>query len=499
MIQVSSHVYTGTEEAKAPEHSAESSSRAGEIKSKKEKKGGALGVFAKILAGLTAANTKTIQTGQTETGEAKDPALKAENLRRKPEKTGFGSEKAEAGTAAEKKKSALTRPSAGEDSGEDSGKEMFPAELLLPGERPGENKTESFRELSAEISLEEAEGGIKAAGSGESGPLQNRKTGNRPEFEGDPRIKAVDADPASVLLQGTMAEFDSIPKPGGKKLDSSRARTREDAGDPEGIARRARGPELFRFSGESKTGLVDIIGRDKTGSGRTAESRDKRQGKAAVKVQDLRSPDEKTNAGPAGASQNPVKAGDDSSGIPFEFRGDGMQPASRETASAGEAASGWEGRSAQSLSEFLARELHQNLNGDIVRQAHLALRDGNTGSLRLSLKPESLGNVKIRLEMSENKITGRIIVESEEAFRAFTQEIHALEEAFRESGYDAANLEMSLAGNGAGEAGGEGQGEEASSPFHAQAAALRYESAGENRINSAGSVIWQDMQVNVLV
>ncbi|MDR1446139.1 MAG: flagellar hook-length control protein FliK [Treponema sp.] len=495
MIQVSSHVevYTGTEEAKAPEHSAESLSWAGKIKSKQEKKGGAPGVFAKILAGLTAANTKTIQTGHTETGEAKDSAVKAESLRRKPGKAGFGSEKTEAETAAEKKKPALTRPSAGED----SGKEMFPAEFLLPGD----NKTESFRELSGEPSVEEAGGGIKTAESGESGLLQNRKTGNRPEAEGDPRIKAVTIDPGSVPVQGTAVEFDSAPKPNEKKFDFSRAKTREDTGgySPEGIARRARGPELFRFSGESKAGLVDIIGQDKTHPGKATESREKRQSKAALKVQDLRRGDEKTNADPAGAFQNPVKAADDSSGIPFEFRGDGMQRASQETAPAGEAASSWEGRSAQSLSEFLARELHQNLNGDIVRQAHLVLRDDSTGSLRLSLKPESLGNVKIRLEMSENKITGRIIVESEEAFRAFTQEIHALEEAFRESGYDAANLEMSLAGNGAGEAGGEGQGEEASSLFHAQAAALRYESAGENRINSAGSVIWQDMQVNVLV
>jgi hypothetical protein len=499
LIQISSHVemYAGTEEAKAPEHSAESSSRAGEIKSKKEKKGGALGVFAKILAGLTAANTKTIQTGQAETGEAKDLAVKAESLRRNSGKAGFGSEKTEAETAAEKKKSAFIR----RPGSEDSGKEMFPAELLLPLEGPGENKTESFREVSGELSVEEAEGGIKAAGSGESGLLQNRKAGNVPEAEGDPRVNPAAVDPGFVPVQGTVAEFDPTPKANGKKLDSSRARTKEDTGEyfPEGIARRARGPELFRFSGESKAGLVDIIGRDKTRPGEAVESRARRQGKAAVKVQDLRSLDEKTNADPAGAFQNPVKAADNSSGISFEFRGDGMQFASRETASLGEAVSSPEGRPAQSLSEFLARELHQNLNGDIVRQAHLVLRDGSTGSLRLSLKPESLGNVKIRLEMSENKITGRIIVESEEAFRAFTQEIHALEEAFRESGYDAANLEMSLAGNGAGEAGGEGQGEEASSLFHSQTAALRYESAGENRINSAGSVIWQDMQVNVLV
>ncbi|MDR1047409.1 MAG: hypothetical protein LBL64_06515, partial [Treponema sp.] len=153
-------MYTGTEEAKAPEHSAESSSPAGEIKSKKEKKGGALGVFAKILAGLTAANTKTIQTGQTETGEAGDLAVKAESLPRKQGKAGFGSEKIEAETVAEKKRLALTGRSGNENSGEDSGKEMFPAELLLPREGLEENKTESFREVSGEISVEEAEGGI---------------------------------------------------------------------------------------------------------------------------------------------------------------------------------------------------------------------------------------------------------------------------------------------------------------------------------------------------
>jgi hypothetical protein len=66
------------------------------------------------------------------------------------------------------------------------------------------------------------------------------------------------------------------------------------------------------------------------------------------------------------------------------------------------------------------------------------------------LKPESLGNVKIRLEMAENKITGHITVESEEALRAFEKEITSLEKAFVESGFEGASLEMSLAGNGGG-------------------------------------------------
>ncbi|GHU38845.1 hypothetical protein FACS1894190_01380 [Spirochaetia bacterium] len=94
------------------------------------------------------------------------------------------------------------------------------------------------------------------------------------------------------------------------------------------------------------------------------------------------------------------------------------------------------------LENFLARELHQNLNGDIVRQASVMLREGGSGTIRLSLKPESLGNVKIMLEMSENKIQGHITVESNEAMKAFTQELKALEQTFRDNGYENATLTL---------------------------------------------------------
>jgi flagellar hook-length control protein FliK len=103
-------------------------------------------------------------------------------------------------------------------------------------------------------------------------------------------------------------------------------------------------------------------------------------------------------------------------------------------------------RPAQAFEDILARELHQNLNGDIVRQAQIILREHGEGTIRLALKPESLGNVKIQLEMTENKITGHIIVESDEALRAFEREIRSLEQAFKESGFAGASLDMSLAG-----------------------------------------------------
>ena len=108
----------------------------------------------------------------------------------------------------------------------------------------------------------------------------------------------------------------------------------------------------------------------------------------------------------------------------------------------------WEVKSASALENMLARELHQNFNGDIVRHASMALRDGGEGTIRLALKPESLGNVKIQLEMAENKITGQIFVESEEALRAFKKEIQSLEQAFRDSGFADANLNLSLTTDG---------------------------------------------------
>ena len=108
----------------------------------------------------------------------------------------------------------------------------------------------------------------------------------------------------------------------------------------------------------------------------------------------------------------------------------------------------WEGKAANALENMLARELHQNFNGDIVRHASMALRDGGESIIKLALRPETLGNVKIHLEMSENKITGFIIVESEEALNAFRKEIASLEQTFRDAGFADASLDLSLADDG---------------------------------------------------
>jgi hypothetical protein len=141
-----------------------------------------------------------------------------------------------------------------------------------------------------------------------------------------------------------------------------------------------------------------------------------------------------------------------------------------------ETAAGKETRPAMGFQDMLARELHQNLNNDIVRHASIMLRDGGEGTIRMTLKPESLGNVKIRLEMADNKIAGHIIVESNEALRAFEQEIQSLEQAFRDSGFEGATLEMAVASDG-GQDGRQWEDGEASPFFSERLAASNYEAA----------------------
>lgn len=131
-----------------------------------------------------------------------------------------------------------------------------------------------------------------------------------------------------------------------------------------------------------------------------------------------------------------------------------------------------------SFEDLLARELSQNLNGDIVRQAQVLLRDRGEGTIRLALRPESLGNVKIQLELAEKKITGHIIVESNEALRAFEREIHSLEQAFKDSGFGETRLDTALASDGQG--GNPQQRDPESGPFFSERfASSTYDTASE--------------------
>ena len=210
---------------------------------------------------------------------------------------------------------------------------------------------------------------------------------------------------------------------------------------------------------------------------------------AAITVADFRT-EARVGAGKANAARNAEQAADtptvpqaggavaDSTaqfGADFSFEGDGLlgkegfssSGISLQGARGGEgAAGGTQGGAATSFAERLASELRNNA-ADIVRAGQVILRNGGEGTIRLALHPETLGAVRIHLEMTgEKKIAGRITVASREAWDAFSDSMDSLIAAFSDEGFDtAAGFDLSWAGRGAGsEAGGK-----ISAPFYASA------------------------------
>ncbi len=120
-----------------------------------------------------------------------------------------------------------------------------------------------------------------------------------------------------------------------------------------------------------------------------------------------------------------------------------------------------------SFSTMLSQELRDQA-GEFVKAGKIVLRDGNSGTIRLTLHPESLGNVRISLELSSDKrISGKIHVASKEAYDAFLENLDGLSDAFVEGGFESAGFDLSWSGS-PGYAGADGNDPNlVSAPFYA--------------------------------
>ena len=92
------------------------------------------------------------------------------------------------------------------------------------------------------------------------------------------------------------------------------------------------------------------------------------------------------------------------------------------------------------------RVFRESVNPEIVRQSSFVLKGNQQGEIRLILKPAHLGNLRVRLEIVENRITGRIIVDSAFIRDTVEQNIEDLARAFRQHGYDSAALDVTVSG-----------------------------------------------------
>ena len=122
------------------------------------------------------------------------------------------------------------------------------------------------------------------------------------------------------------------------------------------------------------------------------------------------------------------------------------------------------GAAGSTFQEMLTQQVQVNVP-DFVKAGNIVLRDNNQGSINMILKPESLGNVKINLQVTDNVITGQITVHSKEAFEAFKQNMDNLRQAFQDSGFDNASLNLSFADNSSSGAFAQGERQQSSEQF----------------------------------
>ena len=106
------------------------------------------------------------------------------------------------------------------------------------------------------------------------------------------------------------------------------------------------------------------------------------------------------------------------------------------------------GANGSQFQAMLTNQIQQSAP-ELVKAGNIILKDNDVGQIRLVLNPESLGNVKIDLHISEKNITGRIIVASAEAYNAFKESADNLRQAFINSGFETAGFDLQFAGQNA--------------------------------------------------
>jgi hypothetical protein len=425
VIQVSTPIQTqnssGSEPDAVPVESQES---------KKSRKNDKLGVFAKLLEGLTgkAKNRRAGKNDHTTINRTEETQL-------------FSGLKKTKGSAGKGETNALT--------GENSPQVL----ALLGQDRPITRQNSVFK---PEFDLESAGSALKKAEPPEAGadggdkifsfrsqfsetdPMpreQETQEGGLFPFKDTAKAEETEAGSSSrLILKGDYRET----KTGGSGrgvVDMLPASARNVDGKP------------YQFAGAPRPALVDSLSAapEEAPVGRLAESRKKgrerlNSGPGNVKTGEIR------EAGVSEAVKSPGFGGTEKIDLEIqaEIRTEPGLKGRGEGADFGKAGNSWN----QGLEDSLALELRENLGADIVKQASILVRNQQEGTIRLTLKPETLGNIKIRLEMAENKITGHIVVESSEALKAFERELPVLEKAFRDSGFSEANLDMSMAWNG---------------------------------------------------
>ncbi len=140
----------------------------------------------------------------------------------------------------------------------------------------------------------------------------------------------------------------------------------------------------------------------------------------------------------------------------------------------------------------LSRALRDGGNSEILKKAQFMLKEQDQGEIKLILKPEKLGEVRIRLNLNDKHIGGRIIVENSSVREVFQENMEQLNRSFREHGFQTAGLEVTVGGRDGRHS---GQRDRDSS----QVSSRRVSEVFDEQVPRLDSDLFSDSRVNVYV
>ena len=130
--------------------------------------------------------------------------------------------------------------------------------------------------------------------------------------------------------------------------------------------------------------------------------------------------------------------------------------------------------------------------GQLVEQARIILKNDNQGEIRMTLYPETLGKIKVALNLSDSHLAGQIFVENQTVKEILQDNMGQLLQSFREGGFGDMNIQVSV-GDGSGQ---KSAGENASG-FHAAGYDRQVSTAGSDLRPAERISAWSDRQVNL--
>ena len=196
------------------------------------------------------------------------------------------------------------------------------------------------------------------------------------------------------------------------------------------------GPELSRETGQND--LENLTAAEKQG---------KSAGKTVIEVADYRTGQTAAAAKESGLSEAANGDAVEEGAVEGEKEDGSVQIRLVRTAFSGNRGS--EPVTARTArGEGFAAYVRENLSNQIVKQSGIILRNNNSGEIRLVLKPEHLGRVRLRIQLEENRVSGRVFVDSSFVKESFEQNLEALYRAFRNSGFEASGFEVFVDGRG---------------------------------------------------